>query len=268
MLLLALSVTGFGQAPPRLTPRPAPATPAPPRTGDGPAQSDLVRLQYPNSDVADVLHFYEVLTGKRLVLDNAVQGKVNIFIAEQIPRDEAIKLIEMNLALNGFALIPVEANIMEVVGLGKNPRVAPVPIISDEADIPLGDQTISYLFKLNYADPVELQQVLIQYLGGGHTYASIFALQKSGSLLVTESSGVLRKLARIVAQVDVPPAEVVSEFIKLERADAEKVVDMLKEIFEKNPQAAGGVYPGGVARGNRAPVPVPQAVPRITTSAD
>ena len=221
-----------------------------------------MRLQYPNSDVADVLHFYEVLTGKRLVLDNAVQGKVNIFIAEQIPRDEAIKLIEMNLALNGFALIPVEANIMEVVGLGKNPRVAPVPIISDEADIPLGDQTISYLFKLNYADPVELQQVLIQYLGGGHTYASIFALQKSGSLLVTESSGVLRKLARIVAQVDVPPAEVVSEFIKLERADAEKVVDMLKEIFEKNnPPAAGGVYPGGVARGNRVPVPVPQAVP-------
>ena len=185
--------------------------PAPP--GGSPAQSDLVRLQYPNSDVADVLHFYEVLTGKRLVLDNAVQGKVNIFIAEPIPRDEAVKLIEMNLALNGFALIPVEGNIMEVVGLGKNPRVAPVSIISDEADIPAGDQTISFLFKLNYADPVELQQVLIQYLGGGHTYASIFALQKSGSLLVTESSGVLRKLARIVAQVDVPPAEVVSDGI-------------------------------------------------------
>ena len=216
-------------------------------------------MQYPNSDVADVLHFYEVLTGKRLVLDNAVQGKVNIFIAEQIPRDEAIKLIEMNLALNGFALIPVEGNIMEVVGLGKNPRVAPVPIISDEADIPAGDQTISFLFKLNYADPVELQQVLIQYLGGGHTYASIFALQKSGSLLVTESSGVLRKLARIVAQVDVPPAEVVSEFIKLERADAEKVVDMLKDIFEKNAQAAGGAYPGGVRAGS-GPRPVPQQV--------
>ena len=29
------------------------------------------------------------------------------------------------------------------------------------------------------------------------------------------------------------PAEVVSEFIKLERADASKVVDMLKDIFEK-----------------------------------
>src|SRR6266566_1257517 len=41
-----------------------------------------VRLQFPNSDVVDVLHLYEQLTGKKLVMDNFVQGKVNIFIAE------------------------------------------------------------------------------------------------------------------------------------------------------------------------------------------
>ncbi len=66
-------------------------------------------------------------------------------------------------------------------------------------------------------------------------------------------------MAKIVAQVDIPPAEVVSEFIKLERADAGKVVDMLKEIFEKNAQqqAGGAAFPAG-ARGNRVPVPVPQ----------
>jgi len=46
-------------------------------------------MQYPNSDVLDVLHLYEGLTGKKLVMDNNVQGKVNIFIAKPIPRDEA-----------------------------------------------------------------------------------------------------------------------------------------------------------------------------------
>ncbi len=261
VVLLALAIPGLGQG---TAPKPADARPAPPRVpaqvAPAPGQDD-VTLQYPNSDVADVLHIYEQLTGKKLVMDNGVQGKVNIFIAKPLPREEAIKLIEMNLALNGFSLVPVDKDTMDVIGLGKNPRVAPVPIISDEADIPDGEQTISYLFKLNYADPVELQQVLIQYLGGGHTYASVFALQKSSSLLVTESSGVVRKLAKIVAQVDIPPAEVVSEFIKLERADAAKVVDMLKDIFEKNQQQQGGVtYPGGIRPGNRVPVPVPQQV--------
>ena len=54
--------------------------------------NDMVTMQYPNSDVLDVLHLYENLTGKKLVMDNNVQGKVNIFIAKPIPREEAIRL--------------------------------------------------------------------------------------------------------------------------------------------------------------------------------
>lgn len=205
----------------------------------------MVRLQFPNSDVVDVLHEYELLTGKKLVMDNFVQGKVNIFIAKDVPRDEAVKIIEMNLLLNGYSLVPSEnSDIVKVIGTGKNPRTTGVPVISDESEIPTGDHVISYLFKLRYADPQELQQALGQYLSPPQPYTSFLALPKAGAILVTENSSVIRTLARIIDQVDVPPAEVVSEFIKLERADASKVVDMLKDIFEKgdkNPTGPGGV---------------------------
>ena len=195
-----------------------------------------MRLQFPNSDVVDVLRYYEELTGKKLIMDNNVVGKVNIFIAKPMSRDEAIRIIEMNLLLNGYSLVPAEGDIVKVIGTGKNPRTAGVPIISDEADIPEGDHVISYLFKLRYADPQELQQVLGQYLSPPQPYTSFLALPKSSSILVTENSSVIRTLVRIIDQIDVAPAEVVSEFIKLERADATKVVDMLKEIFEKGNQ--------------------------------
>ena len=101
----------------------------------------MVTLQYPNSDVADVLHLYETLTGKKLIVDNFVQGKVNIFISKPMPRDEAIKIIEMNLLLNGFSLVPAEHDIVKVIGTNRNPRAAGVPIISDEADIPPGNMS-------------------------------------------------------------------------------------------------------------------------------
>ncbi len=200
-------------------------------------------MQYPNSDVLDVLHLYENLTGKKLVMDNNVQGKVNIFIAKPIPREEAVRIIEMNLALNGFSLVPAEGDIVEVIGINKNPRAAAVPIISDPADLPNGSQVVSYLFRLSYADPQELQQVLSQYLAGIGGQAPILALPKSSSLLVTQSADVLRKLVKMVEQIDVAPAEVTSKFIKLERADAQKVVDMLKDVLEKGDQTnqAGGV---------------------------
>ena len=215
-------------------------------------------MQYPNSDVLDVLHLYENLTGKKLVLDNNVQGKVNIFIAKPIPREEAINIIEMNLALNGFSLVPAGGDVVEVVGVNKNPRAAAVPIVSDPVDLPAGSMVVSYLFRLNYADPQELQQVLSQYLAGIGGQALILALPKSSSLLITQSADVLRKIVKMVEQIDVAPAEVTSLFIKLERADAQKVVDMLKEIFEKGDQTTQpggarrvrGVIPPGAQQGN------------------
>ena len=275
VLLLAAASSSFAQvapvAQPAKTPpvagqpaRPAPSVPrvvaqpqrAPetPPPAAGPANQQKgnadTTLQFPNSDVADVLRFYEELTGKKLVMDNFVQGKVNIFINKKIPRDEAIKIIEMNLLLNGYSLVPSEdSDIVKVIGTGKNPRTTGVPVISDETEIPDGDHVISYLFKLRYADPTELQQALGQYLSPPQPYTSFLALPKAGAILVTENSSVIRTLARIVDQVDVPPAEVVSEFIKLERADASKVVDMLKDIFEKSdktgaPGSVRGVRPG------------------------
>jgi general secretion pathway protein D len=215
-----------------------------------------VRLQFPNSDVVDVLHLYEQLTGKKLVMDNFVQGKVNIFIAKDVSREEAIKIIEMSMALNGISLVPAGRDIVDVVGAGQNPRKAPVPIISDLADIPPGNPMISFLFRLQYADPQELQQVLMAYFQGSSGTINILALPKSSSLLVTQNADIIRQLAGVIEQVDVAPAEVVSEFIKLERADASKVVDMLKEIFEKESETQG--QPG--VRGVKMPGGVPQPV--------
>ncbi|MEO5754852.1 MAG: secretin N-terminal domain-containing protein [Chthoniobacterales bacterium] len=209
---------------------------APVRPGPDNLPVDMVKMQYPNSDVLDVLHLYESLTGKKLVMDNNVQGKVNIFIAKPIPREEAINIIEMNLALNGFSLVPSGDDIVEVIGVNKNPRAAAVPIISDPADLPTGAMVVSYLFRLSYADPQELQQVLSQYLAGIGSQAPILALPKSSSLLITQSANVLRKLVKMVEQIDVAPAEVTSLFIKLERADAQKVVEQLKEILDKGDQ--------------------------------
>src|SRR5438874_142085 len=219
-----------------------------------------VRLQFPNSDVVDVLHLYEQLTGKKLVMDNFVQGKVNIFIAKDVSREEAIKIIEMSMALNGISLVPAGRDIVDVVGAGQNPRKAPVPIISDLADIPPGNPMISFLFRLQYADPQELQQVLMAYFQGSSGTINILALPKSSSLLVTQNADIIRQLAGVIEQVDVAPAEVVSEFIKLERADASKVVDMLKEIFEKESETPGQPGQPGV-RQVKMPGGMPQPMP-------
>ncbi len=236
---------------PQIANTPAAEAPAPPS-----APGPTVRLQFPNSDVVDVLHLYEQLTGKKLVMDNFVQGKVNIFIAKDVSREEAIKIIEMSMGLNGISLVPAGRDLVDVVGAGQNPRKAPVPIVSDLADIPTGNPVISFLFHLQYADPQELQQVLMAYFQGSSGTINILALPKSSALLVTQNADIIRQLASVIEQVDVAPAEVVSEFIKLDRADASKVCDMLKDIFEKGTESP--TQPG--VRSVKVPGAVPQPV--------
>jgi Flp pilus assembly secretin CpaC len=82
---------------------------------------------------------------------------------------------------------------------------------------------------------------------------------------------VIRSLVNIINQVDIPPAEVVSEFIRLERADATKVVDMLKEVFEKGQQQGQpGGAPGAAAgvRNVRPGVPPPPNQPVTNENGD
>ncbi|OAI43130.1 hypothetical protein AYO41_02730 [Verrucomicrobia bacterium SCGC AG-212-E04] len=240
MLLLAGSFavgTARGQAPGTPPSLPvAPATPlvVPPVAAvAGP--EEMVQMQLPNADVRDVLSYYERLTGKRLVLDSTIQGQINIVVNGKVTKSEAIKLIETALLLNGFSIVPGDG-VTKVLGLSKNARGAGVSIYSDFAMLPEGELVVSYLFRLRYLDPTELQQILQQYITA-NLYTSFVALPKSGALLVTESTSVIRKLVQLVRDVDIPPAEVVEEFIRLERADVTKAVEFLNAVFERKESA-------------------------------
>jgi len=195
----------------------------------------MVKLQFPNAEVKGVLEFYERLTRKHLVLDNQVQGTVNIVVPGEISREEAIQIIEINLLLNGFTLVPVErSNIVKVIGVGKNPRSAAIPIISDEMLLPDGEQMVTFIAKLQFLDPAELQQTLTTFIVPNASQSTnLTALPKSRAILITENSATIRGLLRIIHEIDVPPAEVVSEFVPLERADAKDVLEKLTAIFEK-----------------------------------
>ena len=208
-------------------------TPPPANTVIPPAAAELIRMQYPNSDVKEVLALYERLTQKKLVYDNQVQGTVTIVINAPVNRSEAIKIIEINLLLNGFSLVPAtDPGIIKVMGISKNARNAGLPILSDLDQLPEGERVVTFVFELKYADPMEIQPILTQY-SPPTLSTSILALPKSKLLLVTENISVIRGLAKIIAKMDIPPAEVVSEFIKLDRADAKDVLEKLEKIFEK-----------------------------------
>lgn len=220
----------------------------------------MVPIVFPNADVKDLLGLYERLTRKNLVFDNQVMGPVNLVLSQPVPRDEAVKIIEINLLLNGYSLVPADSStsIVKVLGIGKNPRSAAIPLISDELLLPEGEQVVTFLTKVRYADPVELAQTLGTFVVPSQgQFTNLTPLPKAGALLITENTAMVRQILRIIHEIDVPPAEVASKFIELERGDAEDIQKKLEDILTKQNQQQQGTTGGRVT-----------PAPRVATTPD
>ena len=235
-------------------------------------QSELVKLTFPNADVRDVLTQYELLVGKRLIYDNTVQGQVNINVPE-VPKEEAIRIIEMTLLMNGYHLVPsdIDPNLIKATGVGRSPRQVGVPILAEPEPIPDNEQVVMYLVKLRYADPTEMAQVLQQAMPPSRQeYApNIVPLPKAQALIITENTAILRGLMRIIRAADLEPTRVDGEFISLQRASAKDVVQMLEKLFEKTqtPQSAPAAPRPATpqpAPGQPGAAPAPTASPLTT----
>jgi len=139
---------------------------------------------------------------------------------------------------------------VKLVGAGKNPRSFGIDIYSDVTQIPDSVGVVSVLFQLQYADSKDIKAVLDLYVPTS-PYTS--AVPLPGAIIVTESTIELRNIAKIIAAADVPPAEVVSRFYPLQRANAKDVVDKLTKLFERAArQAPEGPVHGADRTADRA----------------
>lgn len=232
--------------PPVATPPPAPtATPPPPVATPTPAPEPKVTLNFQNNPVTEILSLYETLTGKRLVRDSAVaQGApLTIAVPGEIPRSEAIRIIEASLILNGYSFVGVDDKTVKILGPSKFPRSQGIPIYSSPYMLPDGDEVVSYFMKLSYLSPQDAVQLFSQVISPPNPYTSFAPVPNVQAVFITENVPVIRKLLELQSMVDVPPAKVITEWITLKRADAEKVVELLQTLLEQRdanaPKAPG-----------------------------
>ncbi len=262
----------------------------PPGTPAVGGANDMVpKMEFWNTDIKEVLEFYRKLANVQMIYDNTAlqQGsQVNIIVNTPIPRDEAIKIIETTLLINGISLVQDGPNMIKAFGLGKQPQVAGVPIISDESEIPDRQvRSLPFSSSLQYADPTDVVQEVGQLVlqMGNQPYTQFLPLPRAGALLLTDSTPRLRGLLKIIREIDTEPAQVVSEFIQLERADAKDVLDKLKEPGEESAarasraawEFAGSARDQPVARQvapqvqvNAEGAPIPPGVTATTTGSN
>jgi len=224
--------------------------------------ADTVSVQLPNNPVTEVAGFYETLTGRRLILDSGLAGpNLSISVNQPVTKQEAIALIEAALILNGYTMIPVDDRTSKLLGPTKQARSESIPLYTDPSQLPEGEGIVSYFMPFRYIKIDEAQNVFNMYVAI-RSFGSIVPVPSVNALVITENLPLVRRMIGLKQLIDVQGGRTATEFVALQRADAERVAEILNKLFEgeseqisspNQPAAAGAVDPNMPAETQPAP---------------
>ena len=217
-----------------------------------PSNEGTISIQFPHTSVAEVLTVYEKLTGKRLIRDSNLSGpELSIMVTDPVPHKEAVSLIESSLLLNGYTLVPVDEKTVKILGPSRPPRSEGLPLYLEESQLPQdGDKIVSFYQPLRYLSPSEAVSI-VQGVVQLNAYGSLVAVPNTSALVITDKTPIIRKAIALLQVVDREPSQIITEFIPLQRANAEKVVETLNQMFGAGSGGGGAAQPpqGGQQQG-------------------
>ena len=260
-LLMAISFLGSaipapcqmppGASFPNLPPTGQDIPPAP-TTAAGAAGDNLVSLSFRDAPLEQVLQFYSEITGRTLIKSPGINATITLRGQTRLTQKEALQAIESVLAMNNVTLVPMGEKFLKVV----QPTAARQEAMTISGQLPEKpfedtDTLISQIIPLKYIEIAEAQALIQGFI---HGYGKIQPLERSNSLLITDTSGNLQRIMEILEYVDQPTEiKVETRIYELKYAEAAKIASRLNELLGDSQSKEEKPRVANIA----APVPIP-----------
>ncbi len=229
--------TDLGAAP--VTPPPArapqPSAPAPSQEPTGlvapPGSADkLILLNFKDSPVDQVLEFVADLVGRTLIKAPGVGGTITLKSQTKLTVPEALQAIESVLSMNNVTLVPMGSKFLKVVQTAQaRTEGMPLRTKAPERKFNEDDQLVSQVVALKYVEIAEAQPILATLI---HGYGKIQPLERTNSLLITDTAGNINRILEILEYIDQPAeSQVETRIYELRFAEAPQVASKLNELI-------------------------------------
>ncbi|MGJ7495794.1 type II secretion system secretin GspD [Variovorax sp. RT4R15] len=205
-----------------------------------PRRGEPITLNFTNAEIESVARTMAVVTGRDVVVDPRVKGTVTLQTDRAIAPVAAFDQFAAALRLQGFAVVQTD-------GLYKVVPEADAKILATNVTTSTsgtrgvgGSQIVTQVFRLNYESPNNLLPVLRPLIAPNNT---INVNPGNNSLVITDYADNMRRLARIIAALDVPNASDI-EVIPLKHSVATDLVPLVQRLIDGGSGTAGAAAPG------------------------
>ena len=203
---------------------------------------DGIVLQFPNNPISDIIAVYEKLTGKSVIKRSEIfdGSTISLVTPTAVTRQDAIRLIESALQLNDFVLSKDEelgtVRIMPEDTAQANVQVG-IPVFDQAEDLPKNDVVVEYFMRLKHLDPVEAGSLFSNHVGL-NPYGRITPVLNPAGLLIVENTSIIRQFVRLQGVLDIAGSDskAVTEFVKLEYAEATVVAQIIQATLRNRPE--------------------------------
>lgn len=205
-----------------------------------------VNLDIYDEELEAVVKLIACMTGQNIILSKSLKSKkITIYSPRKVTSREAYRAFLTALEANGFT-ISKQGNFLRIIEIKDYARSSD-PILDESRSLPDEDRMVTQIIQLKHIDAAEMNDVM-----GNLTspHASVIVYAPTNSLIITELSSNLRRLKKLIDELDLPGGQEELWVYQVLNADAADIAGKITEIFEQ--ESAGSA---------------PKAKPARTTSA-
>ncbi len=190
-----------------------------------------ISVSFRDSPLDMVLEFYASLTGRTMIRAPGVEATITLRGQTRMSEREALIAIESVLAMHNVALVPMGERFLRVVQPGAV-RQEGMPILRETPEKPFEetDQLLSMIINLNHVEIGEVQPIIQEMI---HGYGKIQVLERTNSLLITDTASNLNRIQEVLDFVDRPVELREDIFVRrINYAEAGQVASRLSEFLQ------------------------------------
>ena len=192
---------------------------------------ELVTLNFSNAEIEAVARTMASITGYNVVVDPRVKGTVSLVTEKPVSRRVAMNQFLAALRLQGFTMVESAGLYKVVPEADAKLQSGAVTLDSGPASgMAMGNQITTQIFRLNFESANNLVPILRPLISPNNT---INANPGNNSLIITDYADNLRRMARIIAAMDVSNATEV-EVLPLKHAIAVDLAPLVLRLVESS----------------------------------